>query len=155
MQVLNIVQCNHSFSSADNDNIRSKLMFSDPKIAQGYSQGHTKANYMLQYGIVLYIKEELLKRIKDVLYCFKFDETTNSQIKKQYDGYITYYSQSKKCVVTSYCGSLFLGHCTAHDLLDHFYEFMSKLLNIGTDGPSVNKSVLKEGFARKTLYLFH
>ena len=76
MQVLNIVQCNHSFSSADNDNIRLKLMFPDYKIAQGYSQGHTKANYRLQYGIVPYIKEELLKGIKDVPYCFKFDKTT-------------------------------------------------------------------------------
>ena len=53
--------------------------------------------------------------------------------------------------MTSYCGSLFLGHCTANDLLDHFYEFMSKLglvlknlLNIGMDGPSVNKSFLKK-----------
>ena len=27
-------------------------------------------------GIVPYIKEELLKGIKDVQYCFKFDETT-------------------------------------------------------------------------------
>ena len=31
LQVLNIVECNHSFSSADNDNIRFKLMFSDSK----------------------------------------------------------------------------------------------------------------------------
>ena len=52
LQVLNIVQCNHSFYSADNDNIQFKLMFPDSKIAQGYSQGHAKANYMLQYGIV-------------------------------------------------------------------------------------------------------
>ena len=97
-------------------------MFPNFKIAQGYSQGHTKGNYMLQYGIVPYIKE-LLKGIKDVPYCFKFDET-NSQIKKQYDGYITFYSQSEKCVVTSYCGSLLLGHCTANDLHYHFYEFV-------------------------------
>ena len=73
LQVLNIVECNHSFSSAGNDNIKFKLMFPDSKIAEGYSQGHTKANYMLQFGIVLYIKEELLKGIKDVPYCFKFD----------------------------------------------------------------------------------
>ena len=69
-----------------------------------------------------------------------------SHIKMQYDGYITFYSQSEKCVVTSYCESLFLGHCTANDLHNHFYEFMSKLgldpknlLNI-----SVNKSFLKK-----------
>ena len=94
LQVWYIVQCNFSFASADNDNIRFKLMFPDSKIVQGYSQGHTKANYMSQYGIVPYIKEELLKGIKDVPYCFKF-ETTNSQIKKQYVGYITFYSQSE------------------------------------------------------------
>ena len=46
---------------------------------------------------------------------------------------------------------MILGHCTATDLHDHLYEFMSKLsldpknlLNIGMDGPSVNKSFLKK-----------
>ena len=36
----------------------------------------------------------------------KFDETTTSQVKKQFDGYLTYFCEKSACVVTSYCGSL-------------------------------------------------
>ena len=50
-------------------------------------------------------------------------------------------------IVTSYCGSLFVGHCTASDLKNHFHEFIRKLglktpylLSLGMDGPNVNKS---------------
>ena len=48
-------------------------------------------------------------------------------------------------IKTIYCGSLFVGHCTADDL-DHFDHFVKELdldveylLNIGMDGPNVNK----------------
>ena len=51
-------------------------------------------------------------------------------------------------IKTIYCGSLFVGHCTADDLLDHFDHFMKDfgldveyLLNIGMDGPNVNKKI--------------
>ena len=29
-------------------------------------------------------------------------------------------------MVTSYCDSLFVGHCTAEDFIKHFYEFMNR-----------------------------
>ena len=50
-------------------------------------------------------------------------------------------------ITTAYVGSLFVGHCNAEDLLDHFFEFIKDLnlntdllLSIGMDGPNVNKS---------------
>ena len=53
--------------------------------------------------------------------------------------------------VTTYCGSLFMGHCLADDLVEHFFEFMRNLdldvkllLALGMDGPSVNKSFEKK-----------
>ena len=80
-------------------------------------------------------------------FSFEFDETTTSQTKKQYDAYITYFSKSMQEVLTTYAGSLFVGHCTDADLLEHFREFMrelnldtSYLLSIGMDGPNVNLS---------------
>ena len=88
---------------------------------------------------------------KNTPFCFKFDETTTSQIKKQYDGYIQFYSESLKKIVTCYCGSLFVGHCTAEHLLDHFFHFMKNLnldsdflISISMDGPNVNKSFEKK-----------
>ena len=49
-------------------------------------------------------------------YCFHFDETTTSQIKKQYDGYIPYFSKKYNQVVCEYAVSLFIGHCPAEAL---------------------------------------
>ena len=86
------------------------------------------------------------KDIKDQQFCFHFDKTTTLQVKKQYDGYITYYSNSAEEITISYVGSLFVGHCPANDLVQHIYHFIEELqlsldnlLNIGMDGPSVNK----------------
>ena len=49
-------------------------------------------------------------------------------------------------MVTAYAGSLFVGHCTSVDLLDHFLAFIKDLnldtnllMGIGMDGPNVNK----------------
>ena len=46
-----------------------------------------------------------------------------------------------------YFGSLFVGHCTSDDVVDHFFEFvrdlrldLNLLLAFGIDGPIVNKS---------------
>ena len=53
-------------------------------------------------------------------FSFKFDETTIPQVKKQYDGFIQYWSNSMKCTVISYCGSL----------LDHFFRVSNALNNV-------------------------
>ena len=58
-----------------------------------------------------------------------------------------YWSKRSDSFVHSYCGSLFVGHCTAVDLVEHYEEFV-KLLDIdskflfqfGMDGPNVNLS---------------
>ena len=71
-------------------NQRFKAMFPDSNIAKAYSQGETKVKYYIQFGIAPYFKDELVKDIKGAGFCFKFDETKTSQVKKQYDGYITY-----------------------------------------------------------------
>ena len=66
-----------------------------------------------------------------------------SKIEKQYDGYITYFSNIFKQVINVYCGSIFVEYWTSKDLLNHFYEFIESLnlsafwlVNIGMDGPT-------------------
>ena len=141
LQALKIVDGNMSFASANGDNQRFKAMFPDSNIAKAYSQGETKVKYYIQFGIAPYFKDELAKDIKGAGFSFKFDETTPSQVKKQYDGYITYFSKNLQKVITAYVGSLFVG----------LFEFMKTLnldtdflLSIGMDGPSVNKSFKKK-----------
>lgn len=147
LQALNIVDTNQSFSSSNGDSERFRRMFPDSQIAAKYSQEETKSKYVIQFGLAPYVKEELINEVKKTPYSFKFDESTTSQVKKQYDGYVSFYSTSLGRIVTSYCGSLFVGHCTADDLVDHFFEFvrdlgldLNLLLALGIDGPNVNKS---------------
>lgn len=147
IQAMNVVEKNHSFRSSKGDSARFKSMFPDSNIAQLYSQEETKMKYNIQFGIAPYFKQQRLNDMKDSPFSFRFDETTTAQKKKQYDGYVTYFSSLENVIVTAYCGSLFMGHCLADDLVEHFFEFMRKLdlnvqllLALGMDGPSVNKS---------------
>ena len=117
------------------------------QIFQNSLQQETKAKYTIQFGIAQYVKEKLILDVSNKPSSFKFDKTTTSKIKKQYDAYVTYFSYTNQVIVTAFCGSLFVGHCTAKDLLSHFFEFMKRfglstfsLLSLGMDGLSVNKS---------------
>ena len=78
------------------------------------------------------MESKLLEDLSDTPFVFKFDETTNSQVNKQYDGYIRYMSLVTNKMTTAYVDSLFVGHCNAEDLLDHFFEFI-KDFNLNTD----------------------
>ena len=90
----------------------------------------------------------LIEDMQHEQYCFYFDKTTTSQIKKQYDGYITYFSKKYNQVVCEYAGSWFVSHCPVEALLEYFYHFigdlnlsLDNLLNLGMDGPNVNKNL--------------
>ena len=147
LQALNIVNKNHPFSSANGDSDRFKKMFPDSQIGVKYSQEEIKSKYVFQFGLAVFVKDELSTDVQKTLYPFKFDKTTTSQMKKQYDGCFSFFSKKLRKILTSYCGPLFVGHCTTDDLVDHFFEFVSDLgldlnllLALGIDGPYVNKS---------------
>ena len=152
LQAFNVVDKNQSFQSADGDNERLALQFHDSAIAKNYKQGQTKMKYMIQFGMAPHIKEMLIEDIQHEQYCFHFDGSTTSQTsKKHYNGYITYFSKKYNQVVCEYAGSLFVGHCPAEALLEHFYHFigdlnlsLDNLLNLGMDGPNVNKKFERE-----------
>ena len=121
-QCLQVVSSNYSFSSTEADNNRFK-MFPHSRIAASYSQGKTKIRSNIQFGIAPYIKQVLLYDVNNMPYTFKLDESTSSQIKKQYDEYLQYWSTKYDEVINCYCGSLFVGHCTHEQLIEHYYEF--------------------------------
>ena len=88
-----IIHYNYSFSSASGDGKRYPLMFRGHPAAENCKCSSTKSAYLLQYGIVDIFKEELVKDMEGVPYTFKYDETTTSQVKKQYDAYMSYWSR--------------------------------------------------------------
>ena len=75
--------------------------------------------------------------------------------------------KKKNWIVRFYRGSVFVGHCTSNDLITHFFEFITNLklnlnylLNVGLDGPVVNKSFevkLKQQLKKwkSSLFLFY
>ena len=88
LQALKTVESNYSFSSADGDNERFVLMFPDSEIAKSYCQSSTKIAYVIQHGIAPYLFDSIIANIKP--FSFMFDETTTSQVKKQFDGYVRF-----------------------------------------------------------------
>ena len=134
-------------------------MFPDSSIAQSFTSSASKMAYIIKYGLAEYFKEQVQLDIEGVPSTFKFDETTTSQVKKQYVAYVTYWSKVHDCISSNYLGSLFVGHCYATDLFDHYNTFKERfkmnhnlLLNLGMDGPKVNLSFetkLKEEFNKE------
>ena len=146
LNTLHDVHNNYSFRSTEDDSKIYAALFPDSERAKNYQNGETKTKYFVQFGIVPYIKEMLIFLILIKPFFFLFDETINSQVQKQYDMYIRYWSKCQKEVVTAYCGSLFIGHCDSKQLVEHYYEFEHNtklnskyLLHLGMDGPNVNK----------------
>lgn len=142
---------NFSFASNEGNNDLFKKMFPDSKIAANYRMSYTKCQYIVEYALKPFILKLLREDFENVPFTFKFDETTTVQVKKQFDGYIQYYSEKFQRIVNHFCGSLFLGHCTAQQMLDHFFQFGEKLkwnlrnlLHLGMDGPYLNKKFQRE-----------
>jgi len=152
LDALYVVRANHSFASVNGNAERYRLMFGDSNpVACGYSMCETKVAYVIKFGIAPHVRRNLIKDIADTPFSFLFDETTTSQTKKQYDGYVIYWSKQNHRVIHRYCGSLFVGHCDADALVNHYLEFVkalgfdsSMLLHYGMDGPNTNVSFEKK-----------
>lgn len=104
---LDIVDSKVSFSAADSDSEQYVKMFSDSTIAKSFQQKNKKLKYMIQFGIVPYLKELTLKELVDLPFSFRFDESKTSKIKKQYDAYATYQSNHFSRILSGYLETLF------------------------------------------------
>ena len=80
-------------------------------------------------SVALRLAEVLFEEIKndmtDAPYTVKFDEFTTSQVKKQLDIYVRYWSKIYDQVVNGYGGSCFIGHCTVGNLLYMYRDYLS------------------------------
>ena len=73
-----------------------------------------------------HFKQGLINDAAETPFSFLFDETTNSQVKKEYDAYLIYWSEKTGMIEHAYCGSLFVGHFVADDLVNHYKEFIKQ-----------------------------
>lgn len=65
-----------------------------------------RLNINFQYGIVPYVKQMVLHDVNNNPFTFKLDESTSSQVKKQYDAVITILVKKHDEVVNCDSGSL-------------------------------------------------
>ena len=133
-------------------------MFPDSLIAKSYQQA--KLKYSIQFGIAPSIKKKLIYDICNTVFSFKFDETTNSMARKQFDGYFQYWSKRGEKVSNSYYGLLFMGHSSTEQIAEPYEEICKDidwatiyLLLVGMDGPQANLALRKTERNDGALYL--
>ena len=102
METLHKVEYNQSFASATNDGDRFRLMFLNHPASEHYHCSNTKSSYLLRYGVGEVLFEKIKNDMIDVPYTVKFDESATSQVKKQLDIYVCYWSKINDQVVNGY-----------------------------------------------------
>ena len=80
------------------------------EVSKKVSVGHTKMSYIVQHGLSEVLLNKLVDDIKASIATFTLllDETTTSQVKKQFDFLIYYWSKSEDSVSIRYITSTFL-----------------------------------------------
>lgn len=87
LDALYLVRANHSSASINGNAKRYCLMFSGRNPAASAFRmcgANVRVACMIKFGIAQYVYRKLIKDVADTPFSFFFDETTNSQIKKQY-----------------------------------------------------------------------
>ena len=92
LQALDTVSSNHLLASTNGNNDELRRMFPDSQIGISFHQEKTKTKYMIQFGVTPYVRKQVIEDFTDQPFTFKFNETTNSKIKKPYDSYIQFWS---------------------------------------------------------------
>ena len=77
-QAFNMVDKNHSFSSASGGSDRLKKCSQTPKLLQNILNEETKSKYVVQFGLTPFVKDELITDAQKTPYSFIFDGTANS-----------------------------------------------------------------------------
>ena len=137
-----------SFCSCDDMN--SLFYHMKCEVSEKFSVGHTKMSYIVRHGLSEVLLNELVDDIKASIGTFTLllDETTTSQVKKQCDFLICYWSESEDSVSTRYIIQLFFVHTSANDLQEMVNNALEssnisaqKMASLSTDGPNTNKAL--------------
>ncbi|KXJ12053.1 hypothetical protein AC249_AIPGENE28772 [Exaiptasia diaphana] len=142
---LNCVSSHASAHSNAGMNELFKTMFSDSEIASHYSLSAIKYRYLTTFGRGPHFAKQLLNEVKESP-AHMFDESLNTQLQNnQLDAHVRYWSEELSCVKSRYLTSIFVGHGTADNLIEHYSELTkdldpAKTWQIGMDGPNVNIS---------------
>ena len=110
-------------------------MFPDSKIAANFSLSCTSSSYIIGEGMSPYFTRVLLDDLiqSKLPFCIHFDETSTTQVKKQMDLTLCYWSTKHQKVWSVFYTSLFFGHAEGDKVAEKMYDSML------VDGLPVNK----------------
>ena len=126
-------------------------MFLDSKVPEKMQLDPNKLKYVVNHGIVPYIKQILKNRVIDtVWFVVSFDESLNEVTQtSEMDICLRFWNKENNRVEDRYWDSKFLGHTTHERLLDSVHEGlkvfgMAKMVQLLMDGPNVNLKLLRK-----------
>ena len=116
-----------------------------------FTLSRTKVSYLVSDGLGPFFRKQLCENVsKSTAFVLQFDETGTVQSKKQCDILLRYWSVERGEVVVQFLKALFFKHALGSDVAKQILETLqedqyqiplSKFLNIGSDGPNVNKTI--------------
>ena len=144
---------NYSLCSSDHIGDLFRKMFPDSKIAANFSLSRTSASYIIGEGMAPYftrvVIDDLVK--SDLPFTLHFDETTTTQVKKQMDLTLRYWSLTHNEVWVAFYTSLVFGHAEGDRVSSEIYDQMQKdgipvhrMVTLVHDGPNVNKTIFRK-----------
>ena len=148
---MKVSHSNYSYRSCDDLPSLFKKMFPGNVVAENFTMSKSKVSYLISDGLGPYFRSDLCSKVSaSPGYVIQYDETANSQIRKQCDILVRYWSEDKGQVVVHFLKAAMFGHATGEDVANSILETLQetgyqlpldKLLNLGSDGPNVNKTI--------------
>ena len=143
---------NFSLRSTDKIGDLFREMFPDSKIVANFSLSRTSASYMISEGLSPYFTRKMIQDLlkSNLPFSLHFDETTNTQVKKQVDLILRYWSPTHEEVWITYYTSLFFGHAEGEKVAQKMFEKLlndqipvDRMVSLIRDGPNVNKTIFR------------
>ncbi len=149
---MKVVASSLSYSSCDGLKELLQAMFPGA-VPADFSLGSSKVSNLISEAVGPYFRSMIANDCKSsgTPFTVLYDETTNSQVQKQLDIRIRYWSVAQNQVTSRHLKTYLMGHATGHILAEKLLQALtdsslsvSMLLTLGSDGPNVNKTVWKE-----------
>jgi len=116
---LKVVTSNYSFRSCDITSV-FKVMFPNVEVIEKMTMGKTKTRYFITHAIGPYFYQILIEDVTTggLYYTLLYDETCNTENKKELQIDIRYWSTTQNKVIVSHLQTFFLGCAEAKVLKD-------------------------------------
>lgn len=149
----------YSFSSSDGTpELFQKTFPCD--VSSNFSMGRTKVSYTISDGLGPYFRWQPCEGISQSghEYTIQYDETGNSQNRKQCDLLVHYWSEVKNEINVRFLKTLVFGHVKGCGVATKIMEILQEpgLSSLSSDGPNINNVLVDEGFPdNDATYILH